>query len=214
MNKIIYLLFSAMLLLENIEVFADSPLTSSNFYKAYALVPIIEEASKCNGKLTDKLINYLADPIQPIDIKMALMNSLGWDIKGKTNATTFIKYLQEKRGYSSIKDLKEKSSADELISIAYLKAMDGYFDVKDALEYSNLAISKAKKSYTILLINALIYSQTFGYGNWCRKYQVMEKVRTNSGLIIDFKAEGTKIIFDYINIYKKYCSPFSKFQSK
>ena len=89
-----------------------------------------------------------------------------------------------------------------------------YFDVKDALEYSNQAITKSKKSYTIHLINALIYSQTFGYGHWCRKYQVMEKVRTNSSLILDFKAEGTKIIFDYINGYKKYCSPFSKFKSK
>jgi len=48
-----------------------------------------------------------------------------------------------------------------------------------------------------------IYSQTFGYGHWCRKYQVMEKVRTTSSLIIDFKEEATEIIFDYINGYKK-----------
>ena len=203
MKHIIYLLFFAILLLLNTDAYADSPLTSSNFYKAYASVPIIKEASKCNGKLTDKLINYLSDPTEPIDIKMALINSLGWDIKGKTNATKFIKYLQEKRGYSSIKDLKEKSSAEELICIAYLKAMDGYFDVKDALEYSNQAITKSKKSYTIHLINALIYSQTFEYGHWCRKYQVMEKVRTNSSLINDFKEEATVIIFDYINGYKK-----------
>jgi hypothetical protein len=212
MNRVTTFLIIAFFLIFSSNAFADSPLTSTAFYKAYTLEPIVNEAGNCNGILTVSLMNYLADPVQPIDIKMALINRLGWDIKGKTNAATFIQHLQVKNGYSSIEDLKEKSSADELICIAYLKAMDGYFDVKNALEYSNLAITKAKNSYTIHLINALIYSQTFKYGNWCRIYQVMDKVKTNSSLIIDFKAEATRIIFEYTNIYKKYCSPFSKFK--
>ncbi len=185
--------------------FADSPLTSTQFYKAYESEQIIQDASKSKGILTEKLMIYLSDPSHPIDIKVALINRLGWNINRKHNANLFIQFLQKTRRYQSIKDLKERASSQELLCIGYLTAMDNYSDVKEALVFSNLAIKKETKSYTIQMINALILSQTFSYENWCKKYEVIQKVKIAMNLTFDFKLEASDIIFQYISSYKKYC---------
>lgn len=185
--------------------FADSPLTSTQFYKAYESLPIIQDASKSKGILTEKLMRYLSDPSHPIDIKVALINRLGWNINGKNNANLFIQFLQKTKGYQSIKDLKETASSHELLCIGYLLALDNYKDVKEALIFSTLAATKEPKSYTIQMINTLILSQTFSYGNWCKKYEVIQKVKSLSNLTFDFKLEASEIIFQYISSYKTYC---------
>ena len=185
--------------------FADSPLTSTQFYKAYESVQIVQDAANSKGILTEKLMNYLSDPSHPIDIKVALINRLGWNINGKHNANLFIQFLQKTKGYQSIKDLKERASSHELLCIGYLLAMDNYKDVKEALIFSTLSATKEPKSYTIQMINALILSQTFSYGNWCKKYEVVQKVKTATNLTFDFKSEATDIIFQYISSYKSYC---------
>ncbi len=185
--------------------FADSPLTSTQFFKAYESIPIIQDASNSKGVLIEKLMNFLSDPLHPIDIKVALINRLGWNINRKHNANLFIQYLQKTKRYQSIKDLKERASSHELLCIGYLLAMDNYTDVKEALIFSNLAATKESKSYTIQMINALILSQTFSYGNWCKKYEVFQKVKTRTDLTFDFKLEASEIIFQYISSFKKYC---------
>lgn len=185
--------------------FADSSLTSTQFYKAYESVQIIQDASKLKGVLAEKFMIYLSDPSHPIDIKVALINRLGWNINGKHNANLFIQFLQKTKGYQSIKDLKERASSQELLCIGYLLALDNYKDVKEALVFSNLAATKESKSYTIQMIKALILSQTFSYGNWCKKYEVVQKVKTATNLTFDFKSEATDIIFQYISSYKSYC---------
>ena len=77
---------------------ADSPLTSTEFYKAYEKLPIIQLAGNSNGLLTKELMNYLVDKDNPTDVKIAIINRLGWDIKGKTNASILIQYLKSKQG--------------------------------------------------------------------------------------------------------------------
>ena len=157
--KIFNLSFAFIFLLSSI-AFADSPLTSTEFYKAYDTNPILQEVSKSNGVLSDKLMFFLEDFSQPIDVKMAIINKLGWDRKGKNNATLFINFLIQKRKFASINDIKNNASSQELICIGYLMAMDNYFNVKKALEFSHLAVKRDKKSFTIHIINALIEAQT------------------------------------------------------
>lgn len=202
-KNIVAILF---LLLASSKVFADSPLTSTKFYKAYSTVVIIQEAAKSNGVLTGKLISYLADPLQPIDIKMALINRLGWNTKGQKNSKIFMEYLKKIRGFKTNESLISSMSGEELTCLAYLKAMDNYFDVEKALDYSNLAIKKSPDSFTTNIINALLKSQTFLYSNRCKVYQVLEDVKVNSGLKNDFKKEATDMIFEYVSLYKKYCN--------
>ena len=40
-------------------VFADSPLTSTDFYKAYLDIPLIQKTANSKGILTDEVFEYL-----------------------------------------------------------------------------------------------------------------------------------------------------------
>jgi hypothetical protein len=66
----------------NSVVFADSPLTSTDFSSVYQNEPIIVLSSKTKGLLTDELMDYLTQENNPVEIKMALINKIGWNIQG------------------------------------------------------------------------------------------------------------------------------------
>ena len=63
--------------------FADSPITSTQFYTAYLDIEIVEKASEMTN-IDEKTIKYLSDPEYPLDIKAAVINALGWEIEGRT----------------------------------------------------------------------------------------------------------------------------------
>ena len=184
---------------------ADSPLTSTEFYKAYEKLPIIQLAGNSNSLLTKELMNYLVDKDNPTDVKIALINRLGWNIKGKKNASILIKYLKSKYSFNTTAELKAGLSTSDLICIAYLKSMDNYFDTKEALTFATAAQAKEPKSYTINIIRSLIKAQDYLYKSYCQVFKIVDEVRTNESITMDFNKEASDIIFEYINRYKKYC---------
>lgn len=192
------------------DVRADSPLTSTNISEAYKDLPIIIIASKSEGVLTVELIEYLLDKENPIDIKMALINELGWDIDGKNNAEIFLEHLKTNNYYDSEKDFLENGKGYELLSMAYLKALDDYFNVRKALAYAEKAIVRKPNSYTFNILKGIIEAQTFMGGpgqprDWCKLYQATDIVRLNKALEIDMNTNAIKIIFDYMDSYQDYC---------
>ena len=195
-----------MILFTSYQASADSPLTSTEIYKAYDKLPIIQLAGNSKGLLIEELIKYLVEKDNPTDVKVALINRLGWDIKGKKNASFLIKYLRSKYGYKTTADLTTGLSASDLICIAYLKSMDNYFDTKEALTYANAAQAKEPKSYTINIIRSLIQAQDYVYKSYCQVFKIVDEVRTDENLTMDFNKEASAIIFDYIDGYKKYCT--------
>ena len=194
-----------MLLFTSYQASADSPLTSTEIYKAYEKLPIIQLAGNSKGLLTEELIKYLVDKDNPTDVKIALINRLGWNLKGKKNASILIKYVRSKYGYKTDADLTTGLSASDLICIAYLKSMDNYFDTKAALAYANAAQAKDPKSYTINIIRSLIKAQDYVMKNYCQVYKIVDEVRTDASLTMDLNKEASDIIFEYIDGYKKYC---------
>ncbi len=157
--KSLLLCFSFFFLAQN--SFADSPLTSTSFYKGYKDIAIIKEAAKSDGIITEKQLQFLINSKNPIAIKLALINSLGWDTKGKSNAPEYLDYLFEKQPQLNYKNFINKASAEELICYAYLKAMDDYFNVKSASVFARQAIRKAPTTYSIHLIGTLIQVQLY-----------------------------------------------------
>ena len=188
-------------LLFNQNLLAGSPLTSTNIHEAYKDSAIIQLALKTEGKLTVELMNYLSDAKKPVELKIALINALGWDFNGKNNSTQFYEYLKENQNLKNINE----TSADILICYAYLKALDNYFDVDDAIKFAQKAKSKNKNSYTINIICALIEAQKAMGSNWCEVYNLTNNIRGNDALQIDMKEDAIKIIFEYMNLYKDYC---------
>jgi hypothetical protein len=126
--------------------------------------------------------------------------------KRKEEFQDFYEISKKKYGFKTDESLINLISGEDLTCLAYLKAMDNYFDVEKALDYSNLAIKKSPDSFTINIINALIKSQIFLKSNRCKVYQVLEDVRVNYSLKNDFKKEAIDEIFEYVTMYKKYCN--------
>ena len=197
-TNFIVVLIIGLLISQNL--FADSPLTSTDISKAYKDSKIVQLASRSDGKLNDELLNYLFDSKNPIELKIALINELGWDFDGKNNATVFYEYLRK----NNLKDINE-ANADILICFAYLKALDNYFDVEEAIIYAKKAKSKNEKSYTINIICALIEAQKAMDSDWCEVYNLTNNVRINELLIKDMKEEAVNIIFEYMDLYQDDC---------
>ena len=185
--------------------FADSPLTSTEFSKAYLNEPILVKASKSKGILSNELMFYLTDESNPVDVKMALINKLGWNAKGKNNTSIFLKYLIQKQKYKNEEDFFDNGKGDDLLCFSYIKAMDDYNDVIDAIRYSGYALSKNPKSYTYQMISALIYAQKVFFSDRCQVYKLTDEVRKNNSLNRDMKVEAISIIFEYMDLYKHNC---------
>lgn len=181
-------------------LYADSPLTSTDFSTAYQDSLIIQIASLSDGQLTTELMDYLIDNRNPIDLKVAVINKLGWDFDGKNNSSIFHEYLNK----NNVILEADETSADILICFAYLKAMDDYFSVDDAITYAMKAKNKNERSYTINIICALIQAQKALSSDWGEVYRLVNDVQLNDGLIEDMKKDAVRIIFEYMNLYKKY----------
>lgn len=185
--------------------FADSPLTSTPFYKGYLDIAIIKSAAKSNGTITEQQLQFLTNSKNPIAIKLALINSLGWDTKGKSNAHRYLAYLFEQKTQLNNQNYINKASAEELICYAYLKSMDDYFNVKSASVFARQAMRKAPTSYSIHLIGTLIQVQGLNAKNWCTIYTEMNQVRTNKKLQLDFRPKSILAVFSYTDFYKSNC---------
>ena len=203
--QILLTLLNSLIL--NYVAFGDSPLTSTNFSIAYSNELRMFKTLNANGLITDELMDYCINSKNPVEIKMAIINKLGWDIKGKKNAAIFLNYLKNKRGYSTEADLLKKGTGDELLCMAYQKAMDNYYDVNDAIRYSAIALTRNYQSYTYQIIVALIKAQKAlgNEKNWCQVYQLTDDVRKNASLARDMKNESSAIIFEYVDLYKHNC---------
>ena len=186
---------------------ADSPITSTDFYKAYLHIPEVEEAHEI-GVLSDKIAQFLLDSENSLDKKSAVINALSWDFDRKINAFLFKRYLKAKyQVKDDIDSLMKIMNDEELFCLGYMTVMDNYFDPEKSLIYFESASSSIRESYTFQIINALIKTQSLikDQDKWCRIWTTINAVETNKELKVDMNAEGRKIILDYIKTYRDYC---------
>ncbi|MCX7697594.1 MAG: hypothetical protein N2Z72_07890 [Bacteroidales bacterium] len=204
MKKLLFL--SCVIFCLQLNLWADSPLTSTDFWEAYKDVYIIQLAQSSGGQLNNELCSYLINEKNPIDVKMALINCLGWSIQGKTNSIIFLKYLSAHTNLKNEKKLKTKGSDYLLLCYAYLKAMDNYFNVQEAFEWAKLACIKNKNtSFTFAMIRSLIEAQIQLDINWCNVYKVVNEVMNDHNLLMDMREEAIEIIWAYISLYEDTC---------
>ena len=76
-------------------IYADSPLTSTDFYRAYLDVPIVKKAADSPGKLTQEMMEYLHDDKNPLDKRIALVNAVGWNIENQSTLKDYIEFCYE-----------------------------------------------------------------------------------------------------------------------
>ena len=199
----------ALMVMWGAAMWADSPLTSTDFSRAYATHPMVEMAAELEPGffLPTQLLDFLADKKSPIDVRMAVVNSVGWSIEGHDGYDQFGDYLMKRYKVKTIDKLIKKLDAKTLCVYAYAKAMSDYFEVGDATRIANEAVKKDKDhSFTVAFIAALINSQEYMHsGDWCKVYNVVAEVAHDGSLKLDMEQGAIDIVMEYINLYKEYC---------
>ena len=160
------------------------------------------------GEITQPILEYLDDEKNLIDVKMAVINALGWDFDGLQNAQLFYFYANRNKKFKDTDDFAQNARPDQRLCYAYLLALDNYFDVTSAAAIATAAAQteKTANSYTFQLISALIKAQLAMDYDWCQVYSLTNAVRNNKRLQKDFRMAAIPIIFEYMDLYAEECN--------
>jgi hypothetical protein len=183
---------------------ADSPLTNCDIYPAYMDIPMVRQA-KAQEKIDLKIAEFLASPKNPVDVKIAVVNALGWQFEGKYNSTMYLYYL------TFIHKMKAESlnsnnlSPDEMLTLGYMNAMDDYFHPENAVPILEKAAGKNNKSFTYAIILAITKAQTefSNVNSWPKMWELTGNVLNDKKLKPDMRKAAVKSIRDYMILYKK-----------
>ena len=160
---------------------ADSPLTSIDFHRAYADEPAVKAALAGN---TERVYSFLAGGAAN-DRKLAAANALGWS---SDFASGFIAFLAQS------KDVKPEAlgvgqlTPSQLFALAYLVALSRYLEL-DALQPGGkglfamkpLALMQAAANqlpddFTVQYALALVKAQRAMSGKWCDVFSIPQAV--------------------------------------
>jgi hypothetical protein len=180
--------------------FADSPITSTNFWRAYADVPEVKMANDIE-RLNTKLGNYLSSDKVSIDKKAAVINALSWNFHGKENATLFMEILAQKYKTQDATLIDAKLSAEDRFCLGFLTAQDDYFHVGTALKQVKKAQKSLPNSFTVAVVTGLIEAQDNFKGQ--KLWPYVAPVLESKKLKDDMRPAARKAIYDYMVLYKK-----------
>jgi hypothetical protein len=203
-RKLLFILIVKLLFIFPITGYADSPITSTNFYETYLDVKMVERAH-VEGVMGVEIAEFLSSPDNPIDVKAAVINALSWRFEGKNNAEFYLYYLSLLYHVPLIELDTDFLSAGEIFCLGYLMAMDNYFYPEDAIPFLEKAHEMLKDSFTVSIVLALAKAQMAFTWDWCEAWKAVESVLENKNLKRDLRPEAAKIIVDYMILYKDYC---------
>ena len=185
---------------------ADSPLTSTHFSDAYSDHPMVQMANEMmQYDMPTSLLNFLADKNQPVDVRLAVVNKIGWNFDGTSMGTQLCEYLMGRHNVKTEKKLVNKLDAGTLAVYAYAKALSNYYKVAAASAPGHQAVKKNKnKSFSVALISALIDAQVYLDTDWSKIYPVLANVLHDGSLNLDMRQEAIDNIMEYINLYSEY----------
>ena len=190
----------------------DSPLTYTEFHKAYIDLPIVQRALNSKGKISNDMMSYLVSDTNPLDVKLAIINGIGWSNDGTKRSEAYLNYVVKTKKYTAGINgnrlaFKWNATADELICFAYIRAMEDYFDVTYANESAQLALQKNPNSLAVNLISGLIKAQgLFLLNEWCYASAQFNSIKKNTQLKTDLRKEGEIIICEYVQSMGANCN--------
>ncbi|MBR6283927.1 MAG: hypothetical protein IKR25_06515 [Muribaculaceae bacterium] len=207
MRTVKRLLLVVATLLTCVVAWADSPLTSTDFAQAYDDHPMVQMASDfvvgaifSEGDLPAPMVKFLTDKKSPIDVRLAVVNKMGWEAGW---AMTLVKQCMISHCKARDEEqLMKKGDAATLIIYAYAKSLEDYFNVTDARTIAHEAVKKNKgKSFSIDFIASLIDSQ-YNFDNDMENiYSVVSNVINEYGDKQDMRTQAVNIVMDYISLY-------------
>ena len=173
--------------------FADSPLTSTDFYEAYMDVPLVQKALKNPGKISKEAMVYLYDDTKPLDVKLAIINAIGWDIDRHYAYFDYIDFSKQhfpknKYGFSANykvtqSDVYTYASQEQKAVLIYLTAMADYFDtaflarlLRDYMPSEELLNTQSFN----LAISLVLAQICLDMGDWSEIYNIVNEMFVNA----------------------------------
>lgn len=188
---------------------ADSPLTSTEFWRIYKVsggdenyfppYKVYDES-----EWGEEVMSILCSSDVSIEQRLCLVNYCGWNFEGQSHYADLVRYSCDKEGVANEKQLFRNMSGEMLIVFAYVKAMDDYFNVSEAKSIAEEAVKRSPNSRAVAMIAALIKAQYAMDSNWGEVYRVCHAVETDTSLDNDFCDAAVWAIMEYINLYAEY----------
>ena len=179
--------------------YADSPLTSTNIAEFYTEHDIVEYALE-NQVMDQRILDYLMDDNRPLDVKAAVINALSWT-SALDRYQDLLNGLTKKYGTGDVTQF----SPGDLACLAYLSAMDDYFDVLEEAQWITLAMEKQQESATIRMLYAMIMGQLAMDFDWCAVWEYTRLALQGLPEVRDMKTAAIQNIVDYTILYKSSC---------
>lgn len=191
--------------------YADSPLTSTPFHEAYMDVPVINR--NVGSVMNRDIYDILRSEEYPIDVKAALVNAMGWNFGGQSNAAVYMFYFMEDTGLDAV--MPEDMTGEELLLLAYMVSMDDYFTMSpmdtygegvlgmSGVELAILAAERLPEDFTVRMISALVLAQEAMGHDWGQVFELCDSV-LREDLDRNMRREAINIIMDYIGLYYEY----------
>jgi len=163
MNGLSRLMLSIALMTLVTGTFADSPLTSTDFYQAYLDVPVV--ADHVEAEMNEDIFNILHSDEYEVDVKVAIINAMGWTFEGQDNAAVYMYFYIDASGLDVV--APDDMSGEEMLCLAYMVSMDDYFSMSpispggsgvfgmSGVELAEAAAERTPDDFTVRLISAL-----------------------------------------------------------
>ena len=162
------LLTSIALLLTFIASWADSPLTSTHFAEAYSDHEMVQMANEMmQYDMPTTLLNFLADKSQPVDVRLAVINKVGWNFNGTSMGAQLGEYLMGRYNVKTEKKLVKKLDAGTLAVYAYARAMSDYFNVTRRLSLSYRHRIRIDAQTVIEIVSVGVVAEQIFYVIFC-----------------------------------------------
>lgn len=200
-------LFILLFVAATLPMWADSPLTSTHFWRIYntgseIVFPLYKVVDA--DAWSDRVKAVLVNPDISVEQRLCVVNYLGWDINGQKHYDDLLNYYVRATKKSDRRAAIREMDGQMLAVFAYVKAMDDYFDVKEAKRLSAEAVKRAPKSRAVAMTDALIGAQIAMDSNWGEVYRICKRVVDNKRLENDFCDPAVVAIMEYIDLYAEY----------
>ena len=214
--KKLFLLFA--LLISAVQLsFADSALTDTEIYKAYLDVPIVKAAADQPNVLSEEAKDYLFDEANPLDVKLALINAVGWEFEGLTAYKDYLNYCiqhfpKSKYGIApgkrvTIQDIYKNASCEQMATLVYLYAMNYYSDTASVYGLMEEAMqTPLTNKQSFMLPMGLVVAHTASAMNDLGNIYPAINYYVNSPEIKDMRPKAIEIVMAYANRYKPYAN--------
>lgn len=182
----------------------DSPVTSTDFHRVYLNLPLVAEAARTHS-MTPEMEKFLLKRRTPIDHKAALVNALGWSQTNTPNFDAFAAAVKKKRKIHTLSPDSRMKAHDQLM-LGYLLLLEDYSHPEKASPYLEKAAARLPDSRTAQTLLAICRAQISFDDSWCEVWQHYQKVKENTSLTNDLKAEADQIIYEYLVLYQDSCN--------